>query len=607
MSVFLRKQNLKKGVYLSFVESNYDSSTRNSRQTVIQKIGYVDDLKEKYVDPIAFFTDKAKVLSAESSQKYAESKSKRIPRVNIEKNLGYFLPKYVYDSFQLDPVFKYISCSHKYKFNLEHIFRFLTYSQIVCPSSKQSEFKKKDQYFDNFNFSDDQLYDAIQILGKNEEVIKEFIQLRLKKMISLDTSNTYFDGTNFYFEIDKENEELKRGPEKNKRHDPIIGLGLLIDANGIPINYTTFPGNCSEQPELHKNVQDLKKKEGIIGRTIITADKGLNSGDNMYKAIQNGDGYIIGQKVRGANSDCIDWILQDDEFSPYRVLKDDEGNVTYKIKSEVDDYKVQITSPFNGQKTYVNLKQKRVVFWSKNYADKAKYERDKVIERSKQVLANPSKFLKSTIGDAATYIKEIKYDNNGEIIVHSNFELDFEAIDNASKLDGYYLIVSSEINLPDEKMIAIYRGLWEIEESFSIMKGVLKTRPFFSKTLLGIHSHILISFFSLLILRILQKVTLRKELSDQQVSEIENANKRKRVHKIRYKKIVEYPITQICDFIRNYNLLAVDDYFFVTKYSDFIPFINERFSINLDRNILYKKDIDKILSSLPQHTMKSLL
>ena len=604
MSVFLRKQNLNKGVYLSFVESFYNPKTKNSTQKVIKKLGYVEELSKTYTDPVAYFQEEAKRLSEDSSKKYEDSKKERIPREDNFKNIGYFLPRYVYTKFNFQNVFTAISYNKKIKFNLEEIFKFLVFSQIVNPSSKQAEFKNKDQFFEDFNFSDDQMYSAVKIIGQNEDIIKEFISLKMQKLLKLDTSTTYFDGTNIYFEIDKENEELKRGPEKNNRHDPILGMGLLMDKNGFPINYSLFPGNQSEQPELHKNVQDLKTKNGIKGRTIITADKGLNSGDNMYKAIQNGDGYVLGQKVRGSSKDNIKWISQDDENDPYEK-RYENGVLIYKIKSEIDDYDVNITNQLNGQKTKIKLRQKRIVFWSKDFADKAKYERSKLIEKAKQIIANPASYLKATVGDAASYIKEIKYDKNGEIIVNSDFCLDDEMIKKAEELDGYYLIVTSETNLSNEEIINIYRGLWEIEETFSIVKGVLKLRPVFAKTLLGVHTHMLVCFTSLLILRILQKRTLLKELSKEQIQEIEKANKRKRTHKIRYQKVVEYPVKQICAFIRDYNVLCInDEMYYTTKYNDLIPFIEERFSIHLDRKILTENDVKNIFNSVPQHTTK---
>ncbi len=606
MSVFLRTQSLKRGIYLSFVESFYDESKKNSVQKVIKKIGYLDDLKKVYVDPIAHFKDEAKALSLESSKKYLESKEEKIPREEIRRNLGYFLVENVYNKLNFEEPFTAITINRKMQYDLEELFRFFVYSQIVNPGSKISEYDHKGLFFNNFAFSDDQMYDGVKEIAKNEDLLKEHILLMLNKIIKIDCSNTYFDGTNIYFEIDRENEELKRGPEKNNRHDPIIGLGLLMDNQGIPINYTTFPGNQSEQGELHKNVKELKRKSGIVSKTIITADKGLNSGDNMYQAMQNGDGYILGQKVRGASDDTLTWIFNDSEGDSYQKQYDVNNELVFMYKSEIGEYEVKITSPLNKQKSSINLIQKRVVFWSKDYAEKAKHEREKLIEKAKEIIANPAKFLKSTVGNAAGYIKSISYDSNGEIVTQ-NLTLNHELIENESKLDGYYMIVTSETKLDDHKIIEIYRGLWEIEETFSIIKGVLKIRPVFAKTLEGVHAHILVCFTALIILRLLQKKYLRSELSRDAILAIEKANKKKRVHKIKYRKYYELTIHQIVNFIRNYQVLKIGNNYYVQKYIDTLPYIEKKYGVILDKHILTIENIKKIFTAESQHMIVSEL
>lgn len=605
MSVFLRQQKLARGTYLSLVEARYDPKKGNTVQRTAERIGYLEDLKATYVDPIAHFTEIAKERSAESSKRIAEEKRERMPRETTLKNVGYFLPRHVYGEFGFDQLFGAIGHGRRFAFSPEAVFRLSVLSQILDPSSKQAEFRGKGRFFEDFDFSDDQMYDGVKFIGENEETIKEYVSIRTKKIVEIDTSKTYFDGTNVYFEIDRERGELMRGPEKNNRHDPIIGIGLLMDAKGYPINYSIFPGNRSEQPELHKNVDDLKRKSCVVGRTIITADKGLNSGDNMAKAVEKGDGYVIGQKVRGASADTISWVLQDDELSPYEKTYD-KGSVSFMSKSETGEYKVAVTSRLNGQKAEIVLRQKRVVFWSRDYAEKARFERGKVIERAKAIVANPSSYMRSTVGDAAAYVKSISYDANGEI-ASTELSLDEEAIKEAEKLDGYYMIVSSECDLPDSEIIEIYRGLWEIEETFSIVKGVLKVRPVFAKSEKGVHAHILICFVALLILRILQKDVLLKRLSKEQVEAIQKANKKKRKHKIKYRKVVEYPVRQICSFIRDYNVMSIGgDLYYPTKYNDLIPFIEERFSVILDRKILTAAEIKNIFEAKPQHTTKIL-
>lgn len=593
MSVFLRKKHLSKGDYLVLIESYYDQKTKNSKQKTLKKIGYIDDLKKKYTNPEEYFKEEARRLSKVSQNKYKESKEEKIPREDKVRNLGYFCIKRLYEKFNMDNEFKFLTLNRKFKINTGDVFKFLTYSQIVNPGSKASEYSNKSQFFEKFDFSDDQMYDVIKLIGENDKKIQEHIRFELGKFYTPNTKTSYFDGTNIYFEIDQENEEIRRGPEKNNRHDPIIGIGLLIDGNGIPLSYTTFPGNESEKPELHKNLQELKKKENIKGKTIIVADKGLNSGDNIIETIEKGDGYVFSQKVRGASQETQEWILDEKE---YEQTINEDNVLIYKIKSETDMYEINVTSKLNGQKVKRKVKQKRIIFYSKEYADKEEFERAKMVAKAKELINNPSSYKKATVGNIGTYIKEIKYDRNGEIILNKSIlEIDQDRINEERKLDGYYMIVTSETKLSNDEIISIYRGLWEIEESFSIIKGVLRIRPVFAKTLKGVHAQVLICFFSLLLLRLLQKKILKpKVLSIEQKQIIEKANKRKRVHKITIPEEKELPIKQIVGFIREFTAIELDDSYFISKYNENLPRFEKVYDLFLDKHRMSIYDIKKI-------------
>ena len=437
------------------------------------------------------------------------------------------------------------------------------------------------------------MYDAINEIGINSKYILEHIIFELKEFYKPSFSHTFFDCTNIYFEIDKENDFLKRGPEKNNRHDPIIGFGLLMDSNGIPLSYSLFPGNESEQPELHKNASLMKKNLNIKGKTILVADKGLNSGDNMMKAIENGDGYVVGQKVRGASKETLSWVLCGEG---YKETFNDDGEIIFKIKDEVDYYTINVTSKLSGEKTQAKVKQKRVVFYSKDYKDKTAYEREKLIVKAYNLIKNPAEYKKQSVGDASTYIKEIKYDKDGNIITTS-LEIDYERIEKERMLDGYYMIVTSEINLTSDEIIKIYRGLWEIEESFSIVKGVLKVRPVFAKTRSGIEAHMLICFFSLLLLRLLQKTVLKDELTDEQKILIESANRKRRKNKIRIEKIGELPMKKIVNFMRDYEAQKINDSYYIGNYNPDITVFEKAYDLVLDKHRLSEKDIQKFFKN----------
>lgn len=591
MSVFLRQVKLKNGISLVMYEGKYDSKTKNTKQKVLKNFGLLEDLKKTYTDPIEYFSKVAKEKDEELRLMYKNEKEEKIPRQTAKRYLGYFPIKRLLDKFEFKDEFIFLSLNKKFEFDLNSLFSFLVYSQIINPQSNLRSFLDKDRFFEKFNFSKDQMYDGIKYIGQNKEKILEYIKFQTQKIVQIDTERTYFDGTNIYLEIDKENEMLKSGPEKNNGHDPIIGLGLLLDKNGIPISYTTFPGNSSEKPELHKNVQNLKEKEHINGRTIIVADKGLNCGDNLYLAVKNKDGYVFSQKVKNVDPRTYNWILDNKGYK--EIVVDDI--VIFKIKSTVGEYPINVTSKLNEQKAIINVTQKRVVFWSKEYADKAKFEREKLIAKANALIANPADYRKKTVGNAAKYIKEINYNSKGEIIT-KDLVIDYDTIAEEEKLDGFYMIVTSETSLPEDEIIKIYRGLWEIEESFSIVKGVLKVRPVFAKSIEGIECHLLISFMSLLLLRILQKKILKDELTEEQKKEIEKANKRKRVHKIRIEKYGETPISQIVDFMRSYDCVEINGKYFLSEYHNLLPLFEKKYNLCLDKHIMDEKDIKKVFA-----------
>ena len=121
--------------------------------------------------------------------------------------------------------------------------------------------------------------------------------------------------------------------KKNK--GPIVGLGLLLDANQIPIGMKLFPGNQSEKPVIRNVIDELKTRNSVSGRTIQIADKGLNCSENIFHAVKNGDGYIFSKSVKQLPEKEKTWLLLPND---YRDVKNAKGDVLYRIKECIDDY-----------------------------------------------------------------------------------------------------------------------------------------------------------------------------------------------------------------------------------------------------------------------------
>jgi hypothetical protein len=247
---------------------------------------------------------------------------------------------------------------------------------------------------------------------------------------------------------------------------------------------------------------------------------GIITGDNIYyliggeKRAKALNGYVLSFSIRGAANEFQDYVL---DKSGYKGSdgKPAKKDADFMIKSTVQARDINVTMD-NGKTKKKTVYEKQVVFWGKKYADKAKTEREKIIFKAKTMVESPGKYTKATAYGAAKYIKNIEYDEDtGEIVTTGKtLFLDEDMIHEEEKFDGYYAIVTSELDMPDDKIIDTYRGLWEIEESFRITKGTLEARPVHVSRSDRIHAHFLTCFISLVIIRLMQKLTKRQYSSD---------------------------------------------------------------------------------------------
>ena len=499
--MYLRQIKRPQGIYLAIQESYYDSSKKQSRTRTIESIGYLDNLRKEYEDPIAFFSQKAAAMTAEKKKE----KSKTIVIDGSEKmdtntddilNVGYGILKHLYKELELDKFWNWKSRNLSVEFSVDQIFRLLVFSRILCPASKKGTFDNQNFYFEDFgDFSLDDIYHALDIICKNNEALQKWIFDHSEKLYDRDLSVSYFDCTNYYFDIgrsdmdsfdekgncvDKEGNIVdakyrKRGPEKNHRPDPIVEMGLLMDRNGIPLAFDLFPGNESEKVHMRPIINRIKQDFSNT-RIIFVADRGLNTSDNIYYLngdnkcdVNQRDGYVYGQSVRGADAEFRNWVLS----SGYKkdTVKTEDGKEIFFIhKSRIypKELHVNVTKP--GKKT-VKVDQKQMVYYSEKYAKKQKADREVMIERAKDLIKHPKKYDRVTSAGSAAYILNIAFDKStGEIVDGKNLELNLTKIREEAKYDGYYSIVTSELNMSDFEMRDVYHGLSKIEETFKISK-----------------------------------------------------------------------------------------------------------------------------------------
>ena len=548
--MFVKQNKSHKGILLTYT-IGYRKNGKVKHKN-IETIGYLEDLKKQYNDPISHFKEIAKQRSNSEIHELVikNLKSKTIDDNSHSKNLGYIILKKVYDELKISSVLNNKQSSLNIKYSLNNIMKLLVFSRILCPASKNETYNNKDIFFEKFDFSLKDLYRSLDYFESLKDDIIKSIWDNTKDSYNRNTSITYYDTTNYYFEISYNDEDLidengnilekgsrKKGPSKEHRKTPIIGMGLLMDKDGIPLSYDLFPGNESEKLMMRPALKKIKSKFDI-NRTIIVADRGQNTSDNTVfiagkndDVHTNHDGYVYGQSIIGADKEFKTWALDQTEFindfiydddgnlvTYKEAIKDENGNilryedkpVIFKHKSRVYAKKVQVKKD-NKRNVNYQIYQKQMVYYSKKYADRQKHERELAVKKAEDLIKNPGKYTQATSYGCTKYINNIRFnEETGEIPNGLELSLKSDKIKEEAKYDGYYSIVTSEKNLTDKEIRDIYKGLWKIEESFKITKSDLETRPVYVWTKEHIEAHFLTCFISLVILRLIEFKTEKK-------------------------------------------------------------------------------------------------
>lgn len=603
--MFVKKNKSHRGTLLTFTIGYRENGKVKHKN--IETIGYLEDLKKEYDDPIAHFKEIAKQRTNEEINELTikNLKSRKIDKNSKPKNLGYVVLKKIYQELGITNFLNIIQKNSKVEYCLDDILSMLVYMRILKPGSKKDNYENRNILFENCDYSLDDIYRSLTILNTLKEKIQKVIWENSKEKYKRDTSCSFYDCTNYYFEIEYNDEDIfeydkngnvilnddgtpkilqkgirKKGPEKNRRPDPIVEMGLLMDRTGIPLSYDLFPGNESEKNSLLP-IFNRTKNDFNIGRTIVVADRGLNTSENIIRiagisledALRK-NGYVYGQSVRGADQEFKDWVLSGNYIVDN--IKDDNGNIIqFKHKSRIYPKKMYVVRDDKGKtkggndiRENILVDQKQMVYYSQKYADKQKRDREMIIKKANDLIAHPDKYNRATSYGVAGYVSNLKFvKKTGEIANASELQLNEEKIKEEEKYDGYYSIVTSEENLSDIEIRNIYRGLSKIEETFKVTKSGLESRPVWVSRADHIQAHFLTCFITLVIIRLIE---IKLE------------------HKYSFKKIIES--------IRNFKSANIEHDIYMQDYSDsIIEDISKKFNIDLSRKYLNLSEIKKIL------------
>ena len=498
-----------------YLVEGYRDENGKSKQRIIKSYGNLEDLEKDDPNILQRLKDEAKLMT-KNQVSITLNLSDSNDVMDFDRNYGYFFLERLYKELEISNFFKKNIKKRKQSFDIDKIFQLLLYGRILNPASKKATFETQNRYFEPFNVTLDSIYESLSLMKD----IKEDLQLHLHSKISetcgRDTSLIFFDVTNYYFETEIENDLLKKGLSKEKKTTPIIQMSLAIDREGLPVGYELFSGNTHDSTMLIPSLMKMKERYDLE-RIILTADKALNSGKNLAFLVGNGDGYIVSQKVRGSSKAFIDKVLEEEGY----IYNDSK---TFKIKSFLRE---RTTKDEDGNELI--LKEKVVTFWSKDFDLREKHKRERLEERISEYLNNPSKYKASNRYGIKKYLKEVEIDQETGEIDDKKVVLEFEKekYERDLALDGYYALVSSEIDMDESEIIDRYRGLWKIEESFKVLKSDLEGRPVFVRNEDRIEGHFLTCFVALLFTRLLEN-KLDKKYSVRKIQQaLKTANCRK--------------------------------------------------------------------------------
>lgn len=554
MAYYLKKTKLKGRTYLSIDESFYNHEKKGTSHRCYQSLGSVETWQSKgMADPIAHFQKEVDALNRQHSKSSVRKISDHSPLLS----LGYFPLKAILTKLQVKKYVDYFKLTTDFQFDLYEMLSSLIYARAVNPCSKYKTFHEVlPNLFEPIQYSYDQLMDGLAFIGNEYQKFIEIFTVQTKKIFGLDTSKTYFDCTNFYFEIDREDDFRRKGPSKEGRKEPIVGLGLLLDHDQIPIGMKMYPGNESEKPVLRDVIDQLKAQNNISGKTIHVADKGLNCVGNIAFSRQNGDGYLFSKSVKSLPQTEKTWVFLEDGW---KDVKDKNGKLLYRYKSCIDEFPYKVEQ--DGKTVIVHLKEKRLLTFNPSLAAKKRYEIKRLAEKARVLTISRAK--KSEYGESGKYV--LFTDKSGK---KAQVTIDEDAIDRDLKLAGYNLLVTSETRMRDQDIYETYHNLWRIEESFKIMKSDLDARPAFCQKEETIKGHFLICYLTVLLERILQFKIL------------ENT----------------YGTSEIFEFVRDFRVTKAETkYINTARSSEIICGLAEKFGLPLTNYFLTETQIRSIL------------
>lgn len=574
------KVSKSKNTTLFYIIKDYTKNGKRSTK-IVKRIGNIEDVKimAGNMDYNIWLKEYVKKFNEEHGHNETiliKKNNNRLIEKDVNKlfNVGYLFLEKIYNDLNIKNICEEIQKKHQFHFDLNEILSYLVYARIIYPSSKLETFKQCKKFIKMSNFELHDEYRALSYLAKYLDFIQQEIFNNSKNLINRNSKVIYYDCTNYFFEIDDEDDLRKYGASKEHRPNPIVGMGLFMDGDGLPLSMNIYPGNRNEQktliPEETKIVKNFKLEDAKI---ILCTDAGLSSDKIKKYNIKDGRAFVITQSLKKLKSeikekvfDKSDWRIVGDLRNVYNIEnieKDSSLKEKYydTIFYKIIEYETQ------------SVKQDLIVTFCFKYLDYCRNIRNNQIERARKSIQDNQVTRKGkNQNDYRRFIESINSTDDGEVAENIEYSINQEKIDEEEKYDGFYAITTNLVG-DIKEIIKIVKGRWEIEESFRIMKSDFLARPINLSREDRINAHFLTCFIALFIYRLLEK-------------------------KLDYK----YTTTQIIDTLKNMNLYEVkgDGYLPTYTRTDLTDELHERFDFRTDYEINTYSDLKKIFKQIKQ-------
>ena len=483
-------------------------SIRKGKKTTsknIEKIGKLSELRKIYDDPIAHFREEAKRRTEEGKTpvSFEVAANEMLDTKQVRKiSFGYIFPQSIYYSLGLDDIMRKIRTESKINYDFNRIMRDLIIGRILDPLSKQSTFLKAKSFPEVPDYELHHIYRALSTAAKNFDMIEEKTFKGLANYIDVDTSVTYYDCTNFFFEIEEQDELRTYGKSKENRPNPIVQMGMFLDRNGLPISMCINPGNTNEQLTMIPLEEKMQKRFGIK-KFVVCADCGLSSQKNLKYNSTAEHGFIVTKSLKKTKKEIRERLMKEDGWKRFG----DRSGTTYTLteiqKTEsLHDATFYHDEWFVGEKSGTN--ERIITTYRERLRQYQRSIRESQINRAMK-LVDSGKLKKGVNqNDIRRFILEENFTKDGEEADKRVFSINQDLVDEESLYDGFYA-VTTDLSDDANEIVRINRERWEIEESFRIMKTEFDARPVYLSREDRIRSHFLTCFLALMVYRVMER------------------------------------------------------------------------------------------------------